>query len=113
VPANVGAGKRIGLLTPPVGETAVSVQKYLRAGSVRSPPRGGDLTEPEEINEKGSGTVSMQEMTVRDVSESGWESLVASALMGIEESPGWTDCWPSGSTGACCTTSPAAPEPTI
>ncbi|MFD8814763.1 hypothetical protein ACFV23_25545 [Streptomyces sp. NPDC059627] len=48
------------------------------------------------------------------MSEAGWESLVTSALRGIEESPGWTDCWPTGSTtDACCTTSPAAPEPTI
>lgn len=56
----------------------------------------------------------MGKFTIRDVSESGWESLVVTALMGIEESPGWTDCWPTGGTGgACCTTSPAAPEPGV
>jgi len=55
-----------------------------------------------------------QELTVRDISETSWEGLVATALSGIEESPGWTDCWPTGTTsGVCCTTSPAAPDPSI
>lgn len=51
-----------------------------------------------------------ENLTVRDVSETSWEGLVASALSDIEESPGWTDCWPTGTGRACCTTSPVAPE---
>ncbi|MFW6692176.1 hypothetical protein [Streptomyces sp. MAR4 CNX-425] len=41
------------------------------------------------------------EQTTGQAPEASWEELVATALRGVEESPGWTDCWPT--SPYCCT----------
>lgn len=49
------------------------------------------------------------ELTAESAPEASWEELVATALSGIEESPGWTDCWPTGTTPCCSLTKPFSP----
>ncbi|AKH82302.1 hypothetical protein AA958_08735 [Streptomyces sp. CNQ-509] len=51
------------------------------------------------------------ELTTESAPEASWEELVATALSGVEESPGWTDCWPTNPS-CCSTCSLSAPDGT-